>query len=48
MLEKLHQIICGHIIDRQGHINYIKNNRIKALLELTEENNYIRFYLRKK
>ena len=37
MLEKLHQIICGHIIDRQGHINYIKNNRIKALLELTEE-----------
>lgn len=37
MLSKLHQISCGHIIDNDGHTHHIKNNRIEALLELTEE-----------
>ena len=37
MLGKLHQIVCGHIIDNDGKISYIKNNRMEALLEVTEE-----------
>ena len=37
MLGKLHQIVCGHIIDNDGKISYIKNNRMDALLEVTEE-----------
>ena len=37
MLGKLHQIVCGHIIDNQGETTYLKNNRMDALLELTEE-----------
>jgi len=37
MLSKLHQISCGHIIDNDGRTHHIKNNRIEALLELTEE-----------
>ena len=37
MLGKLHQIVCGHIIDNHGETTYLKNNRMDALLELTEE-----------
>ena len=37
MLGKLHQIVCGHILDNHGQVNYLKNNRMTALLELTEE-----------
>ena len=37
MLGKLHQIVCGHIIDNNGETTYLKNNRIDALLELTEQ-----------
>jgi SNF2 family DNA or RNA helicase len=37
MLGKLHQIVCGHLIDNQGHVTYLNNNRMEALLELTEE-----------
>jgi len=37
MLGKLHQIVCGHIIDNDGKVSYIKNNRMDALLEVTEE-----------
>ena len=37
MLSKLHQITCGHLIDNDGNSHYIKNNRISALLELTQE-----------
>ena len=37
MLVKLHQIVCGHIIDNEGNVSYIDNNRLGALLELTEE-----------
>ena len=27
MLSKLHQIVCGHLIDNDGHTHLIKNNR---------------------
>tara|TARA_R100001530_G_scaffold71321_2_gene50508 strand:+ start:62 stop:805 length:744 start_codon:yes stop_codon:yes gene_type:complete len=37
MLGKLHQIVCGHIIDNHGETTYLKNNRMDALLELTEQ-----------
>jgi SNF2 family DNA or RNA helicase len=37
MLGKLHQIVCGHIIDNNGETTYLKNNRMDALLELTEQ-----------
>ena len=37
MLGKLHQIVCGHILDNHGQVNYLKNNRMTALLELTED-----------
>ena len=37
MLVKLQQIVCGHLIDNQGKTTYINNNRMSALLELTEE-----------
>ena len=37
MLSKLHQIVCGHLIDNDGHTHLIKNNRMEALLELTDE-----------
>lgn len=34
---KLHQIVCGHIRDDEGHEHAVKNNRVDALLELLEE-----------
>ena len=37
MLAKLHQIVCGHLIDNEGNVTHLKNNRMPALLELTEE-----------
>ena len=34
---RLHQITCGHLKNDDGTITEIKNNRIKALLELLDE-----------
>ena len=37
VLEKLHQIVCGHVKDDDGNVFPIENNRIDALLETIEE-----------
>lgn len=37
LLMKLHQITCGHIIDDEGHVTNINNNRIPALIDVLHE-----------
>tara|TARA_Y100000401_G_scaffold117424_2_gene126197 strand:- start:17406 stop:18863 length:1458 start_codon:yes stop_codon:yes gene_type:complete len=37
MLGKLHQIVCGHIIDEEEHAHKINNNRMDVLMEALEE-----------
>jgi SNF2 family DNA or RNA helicase len=36
-LEKLHQIVCGHVKSDKGIIERLPNNRISSLLELLDE-----------
>lgn len=36
-LLRLHQLACGHIVDDEGKVFTINNNRITALLEILEE-----------
>lgn len=36
-LMRLHQVLCGHIKTDTGLILHIKNNRVRAMLELLEE-----------
>lgn len=36
---KLHQIVCGHLVDDEGQLHVLKSNRISALLDLIEETN---------
>ena len=36
-LVRLHQIICGHLTTDDGEVRTLKNNRMKALLDILEE-----------
>ena len=36
-LSKLHQIVCGHIVDEDGQTRDIKSNRVAGLMEVVQE-----------
>ena len=36
-LLRLHQVVCGHIVDEHGEVHDIPTNRVSALMDLVEE-----------
>lgn len=34
---KLHQVCCGHVLDENGEVQEVKNNRLQCLLDTLEE-----------
>ena len=36
-MTRLHQLICGHVVDEEGNTHDVKSNRIKAMLEVIED-----------
>lgn len=36
-LLRLHQLVCGHIVDEEGNEHAVKNNRLETLMTLLEE-----------
>src|SRR3954466_995900 len=34
---RLHQVVCGHVVDEKGLIHDVHSNRIASLLEVLEE-----------
>lgn len=34
---KLHQVCCGHVLDENGNVQEVKNNRLQSLLDTLEE-----------
>lgn len=37
MMEKLHQIVCGHVRDDSGNVHYLPTNRISRIIEMLHE-----------
>jgi hypothetical protein len=36
-LIRMHQVVCGHVVDEDGRVHDVESNRVKAILEVLDE-----------